>query len=143
MMPMLEYMLRDLSQMNGTAPEPEPDLVATALVALAERLEAALEGNRPLKAADYRPHLKSLVEAVGAPQEALVEAIKGIQVSPTVNVEAPQVSVEAPSVSVEVKRGERMIFEVRRGADRLITSIIARPYEDDDEDDGGLTVEME
>jgi hypothetical protein len=134
----LEAMQRPAEAAEPTEKELHVQAITESLVDLTERLEKAIEGTGPIEPKDYTDSLARIAAALGQKTELgpLVQAIKGLSVS-------PQVNVAAPNVSVEVERAGPMLFEVRRDRDGYIQSVLARPYEDEPEDDSEPTYEIE
>lgn len=131
----LSYVIDGLNALQTPSEAPEPSekelhvqAITESLVDLTERLEKALTSQEPIRPNDYTESLAKIAAALGQKTELgpLVEAIRGIDVSPTINVDAPK-------VEVEVERAGPMLFEIRRNEHDLITSVVARPYEASDE----------
>jgi len=112
--------------------------ITESLVDLTERLEKAIASQEPIRPNDYTDALAKIAAALGQKTELgpLINAIKGIEVSPTVNVEAPR-------VEVEVERAGPMLFEVRRNEDGYIQSVLAKPYEGEPDEKPPADYEIE
>jgi hypothetical protein len=138
----LSYALEALDSLQKapTAPEPTQEevhvqAITESLVDLTERLEAAISAKKPIEPKDYTESLAKIAAALGQKAELgpLVEAINGITLSPQINVEAPK---------VEVEKAGPMLFTINRNDMGYITSVLATPYEGE-EDDSSADYEME
>lgn len=132
----LSYVLDGLDALQKPSEAPEPteremhvQAITESLVDLTERLEKAIEGRGPIEPKDYTESLARIAAALGQKTELgpLVQAINGLSLSPTVNVEAPK-------VSVDVERAGPMLFTIRRDDDGRIQTVLATPYEESDDD---------
>lgn len=133
----LSYAVEGLKALQEAPQAPEPteremhvQAITESLVDLTERLEKAIASQEPIRPNDYTESLAKIAAALGQKAELgpLVEAIKGIEFAPTVNVEAPR-------VEVEVERAGPMLFQIRRNGDGYIESVLATPYEGDEQDE--------
>lgn len=127
----LSYVLDGLDALQRPSEAPEPtqeevhvQAITESLVDLTERLEEAIASKAPIEPKDYTESLAKIAAALGQKTELgpLVQAIQGLSLSPTVNVEAPK-------VEVEIERSGPMLFEIRRDDDGYIKSVLATPYE--------------
>jgi len=98
--------------------------------------------------ADYSDALSQIASAIKGSQkgsDALVKAIKGLEIRPEFTVESPTVNVEAPHVEVkaefDIPEGDPREFVIKRDNDGRIMSVIERPFVPEPEKKPEYTIE--
>lgn len=137
----LQHAIDALNRMDATTrgePPTEQEVhvqaITESLVDMTERLEKALSSKTPIQPKDYTEALGKIAIALGQKDrtDELIAAIKGVNLSPTVNVEAPRIERAGP-----------MLFEVRRNENGQITTVLAKPYEGESDDSTSDDYEIE